>query len=431
MLIDPLQELNELDEHPTLEAKACRSDELGHSFFETVCAFANEPGLGGGRIVLGVGRSDDDLSSDYEINGIGDPDKIQQDVATGCAKMFNRPLRPRITPEKYKGKTVVIVEVEERAPNDKPVYFVKHGLPRGAWRRVGSTDQHCTDEDLVVLYGDRQGESYDLSILSHATMDDFDLDAIEHYRTLRKNVNTEAEELGFSDEELLQALGAIRREDGEWKPTLTGLLLLGSRVALRRELPMVRVDYIRVAGKKWVEDPDQRFKSTVDMRGPLLALVDRVLAAIMDDLPKGFALKEGAIQAEAPTLPSRVLREAVVNALMHRSYREHQPTQIIRYSNRIEIKNAGFSLKNEDSLGEPGSDLRNPTLAAVFHETNIAETKGSGIRTMRQLMRDKGFSLPTFESNRAENFFVRPPAPPPFPFRRRPCLVAGDSTGIE
>jgi ATP-dependent DNA helicase RecG len=101
-----------------------------------------------------------------------------------------------------------------------------------------------------------------------------------------------------------------------------------------------------------------------------------------------------------------VLREAIVNALMHRSYREHQPTQVIRYSNRIEIRNAGFSLKNEDSLGQAGSELRNPTLAAIFHETNTAETKGSGIRTMRRLMQESGFSLPTFESNRAENFFV-------------------------
>jgi ATP-dependent DNA helicase RecG len=91
---------------------------------------------------------------------------------------------------------------------------------------------------------------------------------------------------------------------------------------------------------------------------------------------------------------------------MHRSYRVHQPTQVIRYRNRVEIKNAGFSLKNEDSLGETGSQLRNPSIAAIFHETNTAETKGSGIRTMRRLMKEHGFSPPTFESNRGDNFFV-------------------------
>ena len=406
MIIDLLKELNELDEHPTLEAKACHGDSIGSSFFETVCAFANEPGQGGGRIVLGVSRSEEDLFGGYEVHGVGNPDKIQQDIATGCAGIFNTHIRPRVIAEEYEGKVVIIVEVDERAPSDKPIYLKKNGLPRGAWRRIGSTDQSCTDDDMVIFYGNRQGESYDLAILAHASLEDFDPDAIEHYRNLRRKVNPEAEELGFNDLELLQALNAVRRDGEVWKPTLTGLLVFGKRMAHRRELPMVRVDYIRVAGKEWVGDPERRFETTVDMRGPLLALVDRVLAAVMDDLPKGFELKEGRVQAETPTLPARVLREAIVNALMHRSYREHQPTQVIRYSNRIEIRNAGFSLKNEDSLGQPGSELRNPTLAAIFHETNTAETKGSGIRTMRRLMRESGFSLPTFESNRAENFFV-------------------------
>jgi ATP-dependent DNA helicase RecG len=406
LITDLLKELNELDEHPTLEAKACRGDSLGQSFFETVCAFSNEPGLGGGRIVLGVGKSDEDLFGGYEAHGVGDPDKLQQDIATGCSEMFNIHIRPRVIPETHEGETVLIVEVDERAQGDKPVYFRKHGLPKGAWRRIGSTDQSCTDDDMVVFYGNRQGESYDLSIMSHADLDDLDPDAIEHYRTLRRKVNPEAEELGYDDLELLRSLHAVRREQDVWKPTLTGLLVFGKRSAHRRELPMVRVDYIRVAGKEWISDATKRFETTVDMRGPLLGLVDRVLAAVMDDLPKGFELSEGQVQAETPTLPARVLREAIVNALMHRSYREHQPTQVIRYSNRIEIRNAGFSLKNEDSLGQPGSDLRNPNLAAIFHETNTAETKGSGIRTMRRLMEENGFSLPTFESNRAENFFV-------------------------
>ena len=406
MIIDLLRELNELDEHPTLEAKTCAGDDLGESFFETVCAFANEPDLGGGRLVLGVAKSSEDFFGGYEVVGVGNPDKLLQDIATGCANRFNHPVRPRAFSETHQGKVVIIVEVDEFSPAQKPLYFAKHHLPRGAWRRIGSTDQRCTDDDLVLFFGNRQGDSYDLSVLANATIEDLDPEAIAHYRKLRAKVNPLAEELEWSDHDLLQSLNAIRNDNGTWRPTLTGMLLFGTRMAYRRELPAVRVDYIRVPGREWVEDPDKRFATTVDMRGPLLQIVDRAQAAVMDDLPKGFDLKEGQIQAETPTLPARVLREAIVNALMHRSYREHRPTQIIRYSNRIEIHNAGFSLKNEDQLGEPGSQLRNPNLAAVFHETNTAETKGSGIRVMREQMRANGFSLPTFESDRANNSFT-------------------------
>jgi len=407
MTADILTELNLLDEHHRLEAKACRSGELGTSFFETVCAFSNEPKLGGGTIILGVSRDEDDPASDYEAHGVTSPDQIQLEIATGCANRFNVAVRPKITLEEYEGKSFIIVEIEERPAGEKPLYFAKQSLPRGAWRRIGSSDQRCTDDDMIVFYGNRSGESHDLILLPHASLDDLDPDEIEYYRTLRRRANSRAEELAWNDHDLLASLNAIRKNDQDiWTPTLTGLLLFGTRMAYRRELPMVRVDYIRVAGKAWVSDSEERFEKTVDMRGPLLPMVDRVLAAVMDDLPKGFELVEGQVQANTPTLPARALREAIVNALMHRSYREHQPTQVIRYSNRIEIRNAGFSLKNEDSLGETGSQLRNPTLAAVFHETNTAETKGSGIRTMRRLMKENGFSLPTFESNHRDSFFV-------------------------
>lgn len=406
MIRDLLRELNELDEHSSLEAKACASGELGESFFETVCAFSNEPDLGGGRIVLGVSRSLEDFFGGYDVGGVQNPDKLLSEIASGCAQRFNLPVRPRAISEPYDGRTVIIVEVDELSPAQKPLYFKSQNLPRGAWRRIGSTDQRCTEDDLVVFYGSRLGDSFDLSVMKNAEISDIDPEAVAHYRKLRAKSNSLAEELEWSDHDLLRALNAIRKDGDAWKPTLAGLLLFGTRSAHRRELPAVRLDYIRVPGKEWVDDPEKRFSATVDMRGPLLQLVDRAQAAVMDDLPKGFELKEGQIQAETPTLPARVLREAIVNALMHRSYREHSPTQIIRYSNRIEINNAGFSLKNEDHLGEPGSQLRNPNIAAVFHETNTAETKGSGIRVMREQMRNHGFSPPTFESDRTNNRFV-------------------------
>jgi len=80
--------------------------------------------------------------------------------------------------------------------------------------------------------------------------------------------------------------------------------------------------------------------------------------------------------------------------------------QVIRYSNRLEIHNPGFSLKSVEELGRPGSRSRNPTIVSVLHETKEAETKGSGIRVMRQYMKDAHLSPPSFESNYDENQFV-------------------------
>ena len=244
-------------------------------------------------------------------------------------------------------------------------------------------------------------------IISDSTIDDVDENAISRYRTLREHVNPQAEELEYNDQDLLLALGASKKDaNGVIRLTQTGLLVFGKSIAQRRTIPAMRIDYIRVPGTTWVEDADNRF-DTIDMRGPLILLVKRAYNAIVDDLPKGFILADGELQAKRNIgMPEKVIREAVVNAFIHRTYRVNQPIQIIRYSNRIEIINPGFSLKTEDALGEPGSVLRNPFISAIFHETNIAETKGSGIGAMRKLMKKANMVPPTFESDHTRNQFT-------------------------
>ena len=80
--------------------------------------------------------------------------------------------------------------------------------------------------------------------------------------------------------------------------------------------------------------------------------------------------------------------------------------KIIRYSNRLEIRNPGHSLKSTDQLGEPGSEHRNPNIASALHELDIAETKGSGIRVMRTRMEQSNLLPPTFESERHSDRFI-------------------------
>lgn len=392
-----IDRLNHSDEAAGIEAKAGTA--IDRSIMETVCAFSNETGLDGGYLLLGVARQEDSLFPYYEVIKLENLDKLQLDLATQCANSFNQPIRPEIEIEKIGPNSIIKVFIPELPQAQKPVYFKHEGLPRGAYRRIGSSDQRCTDDDLILFYN--HNDTFDSISVKGSSWDDVDEDAVELYRTLRAKVSPYAEELNYNDHDLLKSLGCLAGKE----LTYTGLLVFGSRKAQRRLMPAVRVDYIRVPGNEWVADPENRF-TTVDMRGPLLSIVGRAYNAIADDLPKGFLLPDGQIQADSIGLPGKVLREALVNAFIHRSYRVHQPIQIIRYGNRIEIKNPGFSLKPEDRLGEPGSQQRNPFIAAIFHETNLAETKGSGIRTMRGLMEQAGMAPPTFDSDHGNNQFT-------------------------
>lgn len=392
-------QLNAQDETTEIEAKG--ASEIGRTILESVCAFANEPDLGGGYVVIGANKDDSSLFPYYTSEHIDDPDKLQMDLATQCNSMFNIPIRPNMKVEKVNGNTVIVVRINEVETAQKPVFFQKDGLPKGAYRRIGSTDHRCGEDDLRVFYSDN--DTYDRIVLNRTSLDDLDENAIAQYRNLRAKVNSEAEELTYEDKDLLIALGCLDTKNrGHF--TLAGLLLFGKSAAQRRELPMFRADYIRVPGTEWVENPDDRFR-TIDMRGGLISLTYRLVEAVNADLPKGFMLAEGDLQAENIGLPIKALREAIVNALMHRSYRENSPIQVIRYDNRIEVRNPGYSLKSEDHFGSPGSKTRNPLISAVFHETNLAETKGSGIRAMKRLLHQANLAPPTFESDREANSF--------------------------
>ena len=402
---DLLQELQSIDESHRIEAKQCT--QIDRSVMETVCAFANEPGLGGGYLLLGVVRDPHDLfGTAYEVVGVSNPDKLQSDLASQCASVFNRPLRPRVSVETIQGKTVIAVYVPEAAPTDKPIYLSNLGLPRGAFRRVGPTDQEGSEDDLITLYAGHQTDTFDGAVLADTDLSDIDATAVEDYRRQRSKINPSAEELTWNDQDLLRSLGALMKQGDQLKPTVAGLLLFGTPQALRRCFPMMRIDYIRVPGRQWVEDPTHRF-DTMEIRAPLLTAIRRATNAVRDELLQSFSLPEGAIEREDdPTLPLRVIREAIVNAVMHRSYRIHGAIQIIRYSNRLEVRNPGHSIKAEEQLGEPGSETRNPRIAAVLHEVNVAETKGSGIRAMRELMVQHDLLPPTFESTRRPDQFV-------------------------
>ena len=342
----------------------------------------------------------------YEPENIANPGEIQTDIANQCASVFNVRIRPQIEAEVIDGKTVIVLKIDEAPDALKPIYFKKRGLPQGAYRRIGPSDQKCTEDDMPVFYS--SAESFDCTLVKGSSLEDIDENAVSYYRRLRAKVNPNAEELTYDDTNLLMALRACEKDrSGAYVLTYTGLIVFGKSMALRRLMPALRVDYIRVSGNRWVENPDKRFESTIDMRGLFILLVNRTLNAITDDLPKGFELKDGNLQASTPiNIPNETLREAIVNAFIHRSFRVNQPIQIIRYSNRLEIINPGYSLKSPGRLGEPGSELRNQYISSIFHETNLAETKGSGIKAMREQMKKAKLMPPTFESSRENNQFT-------------------------
>lgn len=101
-----LESLSLLDENERIEAK--RAQDAGKSMLETICAFANEPHLGGGWLLLGVVPDEQALFPGYAVEGVAHPDKLSADLASQCASTFNTPLRVEIRTESLQGKPVAL-----------------------------------------------------------------------------------------------------------------------------------------------------------------------------------------------------------------------------------------------------------------------------------------------------------------------------------
>lgn len=402
---DLWQHLINCDESILIEAK--RGTEAGKSCFETISAFSNEPDAGGGYLLFGVEPKRGSLFPDYEVTGVRNPDQLSCDLATQCRDSFSAPICPSIEVQTASNKTVLVAYIPEAVPHHKPVFIKSRGTHHGSYRRIAGTDQLCTDDDLALFFQSRGQRAFDENPVPESSLDDVDPAAIAVYREARRKAQTMGADAiaGYSDADLLYAVGATTKHAGSIVLTVAGLILFGKHSALRRHMPMMRVDYIRVDGREWVPNPEKRYQ-TIEKLGPLLTLAPQVVSQVLEDIPKAFYLPEGQVhRQDVPLIPTAVIREAIVNALMHRSFQKQQPVQVIRFSNRIEIRNPGYSLIPEERLGEPGSRTRNPKIACALHEVGLAETKGTGIRVMRQAMETANLTLPLIDSDRTRDEF--------------------------
>ncbi len=113
--------------------------------------------------------------------------------------------------------------------------------------------------------------------------------------------------------------------------------------------------------------------------------------------------------------PKRALREAMVNALAHRSYELLDPTRITVFSNRVEIVSPGSLPSGIDLAalreGRAGPRRRNQALAWFLSRLQLAQAEGQGIPTILRTMREEGCPPPIFEADESRVTCILPAHP--------------------
>lgn len=224
-----------------------------------------------------------------------------------------------------------------------------------------------------------------------AEMKDFSTEAMKQYRTIAKISDTVGSPA--FNRRLVQQ-GLLKQENGQLIPTGFGLLLFGRepRTVMPQAGLLATIHY-----------PDGR-EEPKNFDGPLVLIPGQLEKWLNDKLPN--VIDRSRMQRrEVPPLPFEMVREAVVNALIHRDYDIRQgKCQLAVTVDTITVRSPGgplepITLEQLQAFKAPMLS-RNPELHYVFARMDMAEERGLGIKSLRNQAERLGLPLPkyTFEA---------------------------------
>jgi ATP-dependent DNA helicase RecG len=344
-----------------------------------IVAMANSAG---GAILFGV-------NDQRRIEGLDDPEQVEDQLIDICRNQIKPPLLPRIDKVAFdNGIRIVVLQVDDRrAPHSTPDnrYFV----------RIGSTKNEANGDEIAALFARSRVASFeDMPVIS-ATVEDTDEALVWSYvRDLEGDLFREPK--GFPTGDVLRELKLATSYGATVAPTLAGLLLFGRTTAIERALPQSRITLIRFSGAN-AESP---VVERTEFSGNVTSLFDRSMHFIKryvdlwDARPRRGAVGSFPESAAADPIPPRpnysrdVVIESLTNLLMHRDYSMvGSPSRVLLFDGKIEFINASRSdgaSKRSVEYGVPGR--RNARLHHIFTSLEYGvERAGRGIPALRRL----------------------------------------------
>lgn len=253
--------------------------------------------------------------------------------------------------------------------------------------RVGDSCQPVLGDDVMRLLNERPGVPWEA--LSNLQVPRLAVDTskqMELVRRLRTSDRVKADTKEKSVSELLDHYGMA---DGDWLTNL-GVLILGNTRDRARlgTAPMVQVLKYDAHGEKvnkWLWD---------DYRLSPIELVDAIWREI-PDFRESYELPDGLYRQHIPAFDERVVRELLVNALVHRPYSQRGDIYLNLHPDRLEVVNPGrlpFGVTPGNILH--ASRRRNDRMAVLFHDLKMMEKEGTGFDLMYDVQLSQGRPAP-------------------------------------
>ena len=367
-----------------------------------VVALAN---LRGGRILLGV-------RPDGTIGGLA---KKASDIEEWVMQACRDKVRPEINPyfeiirDVADGRELAALRVEQ----GWNVHHVWHNSHRTYYVRVGSTSREASPEELARLFQQRRGFRLETQPVSGTSLGDLDRRRLVDYFSRVRGQEVPDEEAGWIS---LLANTELLGDEGAPAPcTLAGLVMFGQNPT--RFLPQAKIDAVAYDGV----EKDYQAKERCTLRGPVAplagpvgelqerGLVEEAVEFVRRNISTVY-MADGIRRTERWDYPVETLREAIVNAIVHRDYLlTGTDIEISIYADRLEVVSPG-RLPNRvtpERMRAGCRSTRNELLKDVMRDYGYLEHMGMGVpRKIVRGMREHNGTEPDLVAEE-EQFTVR------------------------
>ncbi|MCD7950957.1 MAG: putative DNA binding domain-containing protein [Erysipelotrichaceae bacterium] len=354
------------NENQNIEWKSTWKDNI----LNTVCGMANNQG---GKIYIGV----DDNGN---ILGINDSRELLE-----------------ILPSKIRDAMGIVVNINllkdkklEYLEIDVPSYLIAISCKGNYYYRSGSTTQKLTGVELESFILRKRGATWDNVPHPQVLVDDLDLGAIDHFKKLatrKKRIDSV-----ILEEEPLVLLDKLHLINNGYL-TNAALLLFSKDPERYFTGAFIKVGFFE-------NDADLLYQDEV--RGSLFEQIDKVIELIHFKYMKAKMSYDGLQRVEQYFVTEESMREAILNAIVHKRYESGVPVQISVYNDKLYISNVGRLPENwtKESLYEKHSSIPyNPNIAHVFYLAGHIESWGRGIEKMCNSCLENNFPLPIYHVN--------------------------------
>jgi len=364
-------------ESQNIELKKSLSDM--DSILRSVCAFANN---GGGTIYVGI-------QDDGKVLGV----KIGPLTIENLAKTISKSLDPAVLPQIHivdiENRTIIEIKVENSI--HKP-----HFYNASAYKRVGTTNLAMSADEIRYLLKTQDNSSFESKIIDSFDFNDIDWDLLNDFAKKaneKRMMNLDVTK--SNDKTILQKLNLIK--DG--KATVALVLCFCKNPC--KYIPYYSIK-LGVLSSDTFSIQNLIFQSQIEK--PLLLAVDEIYNSLQRFIVRVVKIEKFE-RIEKPIISQEVLREFLMNALIHCDYSIASPIYVLVAKNYIQISNPGNSLLKPiiQLYSKHHSVARNPLIANVFFLAGFVDRWGEGISMAISNLSNSGLSLPSFRDE--NNFF--------------------------